>query len=275
MSTYLYDEGFLKKLNNWTEKADVHVYGVDETRSLFEIIADENNDDDIKLPIITLRRNRGYIIRDGGTSKRPLSYEGQTETETDFNTYQLALDFCNEKGLNSDIIKPKSYCIHTNRFETYEDAKVYCDSINAPYDIIHTPTYEKYYIDNIDLQPETAKVVKVIPISILYQIDIYTRYELEADLLMRNLIFNIVNYPTFKVKVPKTELKHTASLTLNDTIEDNSDIPERFVKGNLTRLTAIVSIDDANLFDVRELHNVDIDIRIDDTYESEYSIYER
>ena len=40
-----------------------------------------------------------------------------------------------------------------------------------------------------------------------------------------------------------------------------------FVRGNFTRLTMRVVIPDAHLFDVRELHNVELDFRINDKYE--------
>ena len=38
---------------------------------------------------------------------------------------------------------------------------------------------------------------------------------------------------------------------LNDTIDDNSDVPERFTIGNFTRLSLIITVDDAYLWDTR------------------------
>lgn len=112
-----------------------------------------------------------------------------------------------------------------------------------------------------------TKTVAAIPISIPYQLDIYTRFAEEADIIVRNLIFNIINFPSLEVTVPSTDLDIIGRIVLNDTIEDNSDIPERFIAGNFTRLSLTITIDDAQLFDVRELHDVAIDLIIDDTSE--------
>ena len=111
----------------------------------------------------------------------------------------------------------------------------------------------------------TEGSISAIPISLSYQLDVYTRYAKEADILMRNLIFNIINYPAFEIVVPTAQIKHTARIALNDVIEDNSDVPERFVAGNFTRLSAIIAVDDAYLWDVRELRDTTIDIIIDDS----------
>ena len=114
----------------------------------------------------------------------------------------------------------------------------------------------------------TTGSISAVPISISYQLDIYTRYAQEADILVRNLVFNIINYPVFEIEVPTSHTKHIASLTLNDTVEDNSDVPERFVVGNFTRLSLMLSVDDAYLWDVRELRDTTIDIIIDDSNEA-------
>ena len=50
-----------------------------------------------------------------------------------------------------------------------------------------------------DSQTKSAKIVNVIPISLVYQIDVYARLAEEADILMRNLVFNIVNYPAITI----------------------------------------------------------------------------
>ena len=113
----------------------------------------------------------------------------------------------------------------------------------------------------------TTNTVAAIPISISYQIDVYTRFAKEADILMRNLVFNLINYPSFEIEVPTAHIKHVARLTLGDVIEDNSDIPERFIAGNFTRLSVNISVDDAYLWDARELRDTSIDIVLDDTGE--------
>lgn len=118
-------------------------------------------------------------------------------------------------------------------------------------------------------ETNSMKIINAIPISITYQIDVYARKAEEADILMRNLVFNIVNYPAMEISIPDADLNHTARISLSSsTITDNSNMSERFIEGNLTVLSAIISIDDAYLWDVRQHRNAEIEIRIDDTYES-------
>lgn len=273
MATYLYDEALLKKLKYWTQSTNVHVYGTEETKNLFEVIADESNDSPIELPIISLRRSRGYNIIDGGTTKRPLSYDGFAVTDQEFDSYGDAADFCQQNGLDEVVILPKSFWVDSKKFNTYLDASNYCAEYGIDVNDIHTATWEKYYIKADDIHPKYTTSIRAIPISISYQLDVYSRYAKEADLLMRNLVFNIINYPGFTINIPKANLTHTARLVLGDSVEDNSNVPERFIEGNLTRLTINLTIDNARLWDTRKLRNAEIDIILDDTYEPEYDVY--
>lgn len=273
MATYIYDEALVKKIKYWTQASDVHVYSSNETQNLFEVIADQTNDSPIELPIITIRRDRGYNIIDGGTTKRPLSYDGFALDIQTFDSYDEALDFCNTEGLNESVILPKSYWIDGLKFNTFEDAAEYCEKHSLNRKDIHTASWEKYYIKSADIHPKYTTAIRAIPISISYQLDIYARYAKEADLLMRNLVFNVINYPAFTISIPKANLAHTARLVLGDTISDNSDIPERFIEGNMTRLTASLTIDNARLWDTRQLRNAEIEVILDDIYEQEYDIY--
>ena len=103
--------------------------------------------------------------------------------------------------------------------------------------------------------------VSAIPIGINYQLDIYTRYLDEADEYARNFIFNIINYPKLNIEIPYENLKvltHDANIRLTSDVDDNSDIPERLIPGQFTRLTLGINIDDAYLFDVRIKDNLSI-----------------
>ena len=273
MATYIYDEALVKKIKYWTQASDVHVYSSNETQNLFEVIADQTNDSPIELPIITIRRDRGYNIIDGGTTKRPLSYDGMSVTDLVFDSYDDALDFCNTHGLDEKVILPKSYWVDGKKFNTFEDAAAYCEEHGINRNDIHTASWTKYYIKMSDIEPNYTTAIRAIPISISYQLDVYARYAKEADLLMRNLVFNIINYPAFTITIPKANLAHTARLVLGDTISDNSDIPERFIEGNMTRLTASLTVDNARLWDTRQLRNAKIEVILDDIYEPEYDIY--
>ena len=97
-------------------------------------------------------------------------------------------------------------------------------------------------------------VVNAIPISVEYQLDIYTRYLEEADEYMRNFIFNFIKYPKLNIEIPYEDLKvlnHNANVRISSDVEENSDIAERLISGQFTRLTLGINIDDAYLFDVR------------------------
>lgn len=273
MATYIYDEAILKKIKYWTQASNVHVYGADETRNLFEVMADESGDKPIELPIISIRRDRGYTIIDGGTTRRPISYDGFSITDQDFDSYPEAQKFCKQHKLDENVILPKSFWIDDKRFRTYKEAFEYCKKNKLKPEDIHTASWEKYYIKTDDIHPQYTDAIRAIPISISYQLDVYARYAKEADLLMRNLVFNIINYPGFTISIPKANLTHTARLVLGDSIDDNSNVPERFVEGNFTRLTANITVDNARLWDTRKLRNAEIEIVLDDTYEQEYDIY--
>ena len=126
----------------------------------------------------------------------------------------------------------------------------------------------KIYNKGEDTAYSTTSTIQGIPVSLSYQIDVYTRYAEEADILIRNLIFNIINYPSFYITIPHSnDSQHLGRITLNDVVEDNSDIPERFVSGNFVRLSLVVTVDDAYLWDTRELHDVAIDLILDDSNE--------
>ena len=102
--------------------------------------------------------------------------------------------------------------------------------------------------------------LNAIQISIPYQLDIYARYQEEADEYIRNIVFNIVNYPVVNIEIPYYDfgITHTSNIRLSSDVEDNSDVPERLVSGQFTRYTLNLVIDDAYLFDIRLKDNLRI-----------------
>ena len=108
---------------------------------------------------------------------------------------------------------------------------------------------------------EKALMVNAIPISIEYQLDVYARYTEEADQYLRNLIFNIINYPKLQVTLPYKDknFTHDANIRLTSTIEDNSDIPERLIPGQFVRMSIPIYIDDAYLWDIKVRDNIMIE----------------
>ena len=116
--------------------------------------------------------------------------------------------------------------------------------------------------DGYDFQktPDRSIWLNAIPIAIPYQLDIYTRYQQEADEYVRNLIFNIVNFPRLQITVPYLEQNSIkdCNIRLEENVTDNSAIPERLIPGQFTRLSLGIYIDDAYLYDVRARDNYKI-----------------
>lgn len=180
MSIQLYDEAFVKKLQNWTLDTNINVLSPSNTQLLIQKIADDSNDAPIKLPIISLTRPGGFTINE--PVKQPLSHNGK-----------------------------------------------------------------------VIIAESNLGVFNAIAISIPYQLDVYTRYLGEADELVRNLIFNIINYPMLKVELPyyDTNIVHNSTIRISGEVQNNSDIPERLVQGQFTRYSLDMVVDDAYLFDVK------------------------
>ena len=101
---------------------------------------------------------------------------------------------------------------------------------------------------------EMGKRLRAVPISIPYQIDIYTRYQDEADEFARNIVYNIINYPRLDITSPYygEDIIHYSNIHMVGEVEDTSDIPERLVSGQFTRMSIQIVVDDAYLFDIQQ-----------------------
>lgn len=188
MAVSLYDNALLEKIKAWSKDTKMTIYGVSDSKRLFETLADDSNDKPIKLPIISIRRSGAYKILN--TNHKPTTFDGFT--------------------------------------------------LEANYD--------------------KSTQLNVIPIEPSYTLDVYTRYMEEADEYIRNLIFNIINFPVLDIKVPYSNYNNIkrAYIKLREDVEDNSDIPERLISGQFTRLSLGLYIEDAYLWDVRTRDNVHI-----------------
>ena len=102
--------------------------------------------------------------------------------------------------------------------------------------------------------------LNAIRISIPYQLDIYARYKTEADEYIRNIVFNIINYPNVSIEIPYEDLGlvHHSSIRITSDVDDNSDIPERLISGQFVRYTLGFVMDDAYLFDIRISDNLSV-----------------
>ena len=178
MSFTLYDKALHEKIKNWALDPEATVLAPDETRQMLSIKADKQHDRPIKLPLITLNRNRESTVRITG----------------------------NRRMSNRGLVFNSDYKIS--------------DHLNA------------------------------IPVSLGYTINIYCRTMEEADEYVRNFLFNLINYPKVGISIPYNDsnLFYTSYLTLLESVEDNSDIPERLVPGQFSRFTISIALNDAYLF---------------------------
>ena len=92
--------------------------------------------------------------------------------------------------------------------------------------------------------------LNAVPISIVYNINIYCRTLEQADEYVRNFVFNIINYPRIIISIPynNSNLSYTSFMSIQSTIADNSDIEERLVPGQFSRFTISVALNDAYFF---------------------------
>lgn len=115
---------------------------------------------------------------------------------------------------------------------------------------------------------DEAYSLNVIPIKLNYQLDIYTKGMYEADEYVRNFVFNFVNYPRLVVDIPYNgrNLQHNATISLEESIADNSDIKEHLFADQFARFTLKLQIGDAYLFSVPDsprvvLEGVDLEVQ--------------
>ena len=141
-----------------------------------------------------------------------------------------------------------------------------CITRNRGYRIIDKGKKPLTY-DGLMLNSSIEKSISLnaIPIEIPYYIDIYTRYLREADEYMRNIIFNVINFPKLSIEIPYEGIgrEHQSNIHLIGDVEDKSDIPTRLGIGQFSRLSVGISIDDAYLFDSRVRDNLSIDVEVE------------
>lgn len=94
--------------------------------------------------------------------------------------------------------------------------------------------------------------LEAIPITVTYQLDIYTQKAVEGDSILREIIYNMVNHPKMIIEIPYNglNLNHTCVMLMEADVTDNSDIPERIFPDQFTRWTIRFSIGDAYFWSV-------------------------
>lgn len=161
----------------------------DETKRLFELIASDNDDKNIKVPFIALSRDSTIEI--DSNIKQNKSFDGLKLANNEEFTMQL----------------------------------------NA------------------------------IPITVNYQLDIYTKTYEEGDEYLRSFLFKLINNPLLKIDIPyhDTSIQHVANIRVADQVSDTSDISERTFSGQFTRWTIQLELQDAFLFSLPYRKNWKLD----------------
>ncbi len=113
----------------------------------------------------------------------------------------------------------------------------------------------------LDATKKKSLQIDAVPMVLNYQLDIYTRYMVEADEYMRNFVFNLINHPKIKVVLPynNVDYEHWSYIRILSTIEDNSDIPQKLFGDQFTRWTIRFTVDDAYLFSLPYKDNIEIE----------------
>lgn len=146
-------------------------------------------------------------------------------------------------------------------------------SISRDNDIEILSTAKKplsYDAGHLAASVDKSELLNGIPIKLSYQLDIYCKYFAETDEYMRNFVFNIINYPNIHIEIPYNGARviHDSTLSLESNVSDTSDIPERLISGQFSRMTLRLTIDDAYLFSVPFMKNWNIEysdeIKLDD-----------
>lgn len=128
-------------------------------------------------------------------------------------------------------------------------------SRNKELEITNTIKQSKSF-DGLIIQKDTENAatvhMNVIPVKTLYQLDIYTKRQLEADEYVRQFLFKLINNPQIIVEIPYNNyiIKHTANLRVLNSISDTSDIPTHVFSGQFYRWTIQLELQDGFLFSI-------------------------
>jgi hypothetical protein len=183
MAISYYDDAVTAKIKGWlADGSNLRVLTPDETKRVIELQAEDSGDEPLKLPLLTISRNKELEITNA--IKQNKSFDGL-------------------------IIKKDTENIGT----------------------VH---------------------MNVIPVKTLYQLDIYTKKQLEADEYVRQFLFKLINNPQIIVEIPYNNyvIKHTANLRVLNSVSDTSDIPTRLFSGQFYRWTIQLELQDGFLFSI-------------------------
>lgn len=128
-------------------------------------------------------------------------------------------------------------------------------------DKITNAQYQEWLKDHKEIIKENKlATLNAIPIKLEYYLDVYTRYQKENDLYMRNLIFNFINYPTFQVKFNYNSIpvEHYCNIRIGEQVSAGTPNIKLF-SDQICKQTLDINIDDAYLWDTRLYSAVTLD----------------
>lgn len=133
-------------------------------------------------------------------------------------------------------------------------------------DVMH-PTKRAMSFDGMMLKSDGKHTLQLdaVPISLTYQVDIYTRHFDEGDELLRELIFKIINNPQLTITLPynNQNLIQVCAMKMQGQVEDTSSISERLFSGQFTRWTLRLDIDGAYLYSIPYVDNVKVEYELE------------
>ena len=87
--------------------------------------------------------------------------------------------------------------------------------------------------------PDPLKVMHLdaVPITLNYQIDIYTKRYEDCLEYLRNFVFQFINHPKMIVDIPynNANIQHICYTRLQSSAIDNSDVPNKLFADQFTR----------------------------------------
>ena len=136
---------------------------------------------------------------------------------------------------------------------------------------------DKILMQNPDNPLDRLEVrAQVIPITVNWQMDVWTRDRITNDALVRELLWYYHLRPTLLVKVLHgLNMMHTFNIMFNSEIEDNSDIHNANNKGNIVRSTLTFYSEDCYLWKAHHQPVVGIDVHTNFCYDIQNDGYKR
>ena len=133
-------------------------------------------------------------------------------------------------------------------------------------DVMH-PTKRAMSFDGMMLESDGKHTLQLdaIPISLTYQMDIYTRHYDEGDELLREMLFKLINNPQVVIELPynNQKIKQVCALKVQGQVEDTSDIQERLFSGQFSRWTIRFGLDGAYLYSIPYVDNVSVEYELE------------